>query len=122
MGASSFEILNNLDSSYGVVGRKALNSLFFLLFSSPSIFKFGQHPNVFINLHLNSIHRSGLPLLKGRSSILSISTSWAMLSTFKESLSNLSNFSSTLLLKAFWLVIKSLSMVSNSEVEFLVLG
>src|SRR3954466_9079773 len=68
MGANSFEILNNLDSSYSVVGRKALNSLLFLIFSSPSLFNFGQHPNVFINLHLNSIHRSGLPLLKGRSS------------------------------------------------------
>src|SRR3954469_3500800 len=54
--------------------------------------------------------------------ILSISTSWAMLSNFKERLSNLSNFSSTLLLKAFWVVIKSLSMLSSSEVEFLVLG
>src|SRR3954463_6686823 len=68
MGANSFDILNNLDSSNGMVCRKDLNSIFFLLFSSPSIFKFGQHPNVFINLHLNIIHRSGLPLLKGRSS------------------------------------------------------
>src|SRR3954464_12029987 len=122
MGANSFEILNNLDSSYGVVGRKALNSLFFLLFSSPSLFMFGQHPNVFINLHLNSIHRSGLPLLRGEVLILSISASWAMLSTFKERLSNLSSFSSTLLLKAFCVVIKSLSMLSSSEVKFLVLG
>src|SRR3954469_5509435 len=68
MGANSFEILNNLDSSYGVVGRKALNSLLFLLFSSTSLFKFGQDPNIFINLHLNRIHRSGLPLLRRRSS------------------------------------------------------
>ena len=68
MGANSLEILNKLDSSYGVVGRKALNSLAFLLLSSPSLFKFDQHPNVFINLHLNSIRRSGLPILKGRSS------------------------------------------------------
>ena len=30
MGANSLDILNNLDSSYCVVGRKALNSLFFL--------------------------------------------------------------------------------------------
>src|SRR3954468_7265797 len=122
MGANSFEILNNLDSSNGMVCRKALNSIFFLLFSSPSLFNFGQHPNVFINLHLNNIHRSGLPLLKGEVLILSISTSWAMLSTFKERLSNFSNFSSTVLLKAFWVVIKSLSMVSSSEVVFLVLG
>src|SRR3954469_25037131 len=68
MGAKSFEILNNLDSRNGMVCRKALNSIFFLLFSSPSIFKFGQHPNVFINLHSNSIHRSGFPLLDGRHS------------------------------------------------------
>src|SRR3954468_17497679 len=122
MGANCLDILNNLDSSYCVVGRKALNSLFFLLFSSPSLFNFAQHPNVFINLHLDSIHRSGLPLLRGRSSILSISTSWAILSTFEERISNLYNFSSTLLLKAFWVVIKSLSKVSSSEVEFLVLG
>src|SRR3954465_8045753 len=122
MGANSLDILNKLDSSYGVVGRKAINSLFFLLFSSPSLFKFTQHPNVFINLHLDSIHRSGLPLLGGRSSNLSISTSWAMLSTFEERLSNLSNFSSTLLLKAFWVVIKSLSILSSSEEELLVLG
>ena len=121
-GANSFEILNNLDSSYSVVGRKALNSLLFLPLSSPSLFKFAQHPNVFINLHLNSIHRSGFPLLKGKVLIFSISTSGAMLSTCKERLSNLSNLSSTLLLKAFWVVIKSLSMLSSSEVEFLVLG
>src|SRR3954470_18169035 len=60
--------------------------------------------------------------LGGEVLILSISTSWSMLSTFEETISNLSNFSSTLLLKAFWVVIKSLSRVSSSEVEFLVLG
>src|SRR3954471_21678843 len=98
MGANSLDILNNLDSSYGVVGRKALNSLFFILFSSPSLFKFAQHPNVFIDLHLDSIHRSGLPLHKGEVLILSTSTSLAMLSTFEERISNFSNFSSTLLL------------------------
>ena len=54
--------------------------------------------------------------------IFSISTSWAMLSTFEERISSLSNFSSTLLLKAFWVVIKSLSKVSSSRVEFLVVG
>src|SRR3954466_13686105 len=54
--------------------------------------------------------------------ILSISTSWDVLSTFEERISNLSNFSSTLLLKAFWVVINSLSILSSSEVEFLVLG
>src|SRR6187399_29806 len=68
LGAKSLDILNNLDSSNSVVGRKALNPIFFLLFSSPSLFTFSQHPNVFINLHLNSIHRSGLPLLKRGSS------------------------------------------------------
>src|SRR3954462_2601785 len=83
MGANSLDILNNLDSSYSVVGRKALNSLYFLPLSSPSLFKYSQHPNVFINLHLDSIHRSGLPLLRGEVLILSISTSWAMLSTFE---------------------------------------
>src|SRR3954462_13728986 len=122
MGANCLDILNNLDSSYCVVGRKAHRSLFFLLFSGPSLFKFSQHPNVFINLDLDGIHRSGLSLLRGEVLIFSISTSWAMLSTFKERISNLSNFSSTLLLKAFWVVIKSLSMLSNSEVEFLVLA
>src|SRR3954469_24431701 len=45
--------------------------------------------------------------------ILSISTSWAMLSTFRERLSNLSNFSLTFLLKDFWVVIKSFSMISS---------
>src|ERR1041384_6002801 len=68
MGANCLDFLNYLDSSYCVVGRKALNSLFFLLFSSPSLFKFSQHPNVFINLNLDGIRRSGLPLLRGRSS------------------------------------------------------
>src|SRR3954463_10710306 len=70
MGANCLDILNYLDSSYCVVGRKALSSLFFLLFSGPSLFKFSQHPNVFINLNLDGIHRSGLPLLRGRSSNL----------------------------------------------------
>src|SRR3954464_6911105 len=98
MGANSLDILNYLDSGYCVVGRKALNSLLFLLFSSPSLFKFAQHPNIFINLHLDSIHRSGLPLLGGKFLILSISTSWAMMSTFEERIYNVSNFSSTLLL------------------------
>src|SRR3954463_8105502 len=59
---------------------------------------------------------------RGEVLILSNSTSWAKLSTFDERLSNFSSFSSTLLLKAFWVVIKSLSILSNSEVEFLVLG
>ena len=54
MGANSLDLLNYLDSGYYVVGRKALNCLFFLLFSRPSLFKFAQHPNVFINLHLDS--------------------------------------------------------------------
>src|SRR4051812_12168517 len=122
MGANSFEILKNVDSTYGVVGRKALNSIFFLLFSSPSLFKFGQHPNVFINLHFNSIHRSGLPLLKGGSSNLKHLNIMGYIIYLQERLSNLYNFSSTLLLKAFWVVIKSLSMLSRSELEFLVLG
>src|SRR4051812_5363263 len=67
MGANSLNILNYFDSSYYVVGRKALNSIFFLLFSSPSFFKFSQHPNVFINLNLDGIHRSGLSPLSSTS-------------------------------------------------------
>src|SRR3954463_3478458 len=59
---------------------------------------------------------------RGEVLIFSISTSRAKLSTFKERLSNLFNLSSTLLLKAFWVVIKSLSMLCNSEVGFLLLG
>src|SRR3954465_14109583 len=59
---------------------------------------------------------------RGEVLILSNSTSWAKLSTFDERLYNLSGFSSTLLLKAFWVVIKSLSILSSSEVDFLVLG
>src|SRR4051812_3996412 len=43
---------------------------------------------------------------RGEDLILRISTSRAKLSTFKERLSNLANFSSTFLLKAFWVVIK----------------
>src|SRR3954463_9652382 len=58
---------------------------------------------------------------RGEVLILSISISRAKLSTFKERLSNLANFSSTFLLKAFWVVIKSLSMFSNSEEGFLLL-
>src|ERR1041385_1771830 len=105
-----------------MVCRKPLHPIFFLLFSSPFLFEFNHHPNVFINLQLDSIHRSDLPLLKGRILILSNSTSWAKLSTFDERVSSLSSFSSTLLFKAFWVVIKSLRILSNSEVEFLVLG
>src|SRR6187401_247411 len=67
LGAKSLDILNNLDSSNSVVGRKALNSILLLPFSSPSFFKFSHHPNIFINLHLSSINRSDLPLLKRRS-------------------------------------------------------
>ena len=48
--------------------------------------------------------------------ILSISTSWAMLSTFEERISNLSNFSSTLLLKAFWVVINSLVSQEKEQI------
>src|SRR3954469_10092719 len=123
MGANSLNILNYFDSGYCVVGGKDLNSILFLLFSSPSFFKFSQHPNVFINLNFDGIHRSGLSLLRGGEVLIfNISTSWAMLSTFEERISNLSNFSSTLLLKDFWVVIKSLSKISSSEVEFLVVG
>src|SRR4051812_43936181 len=114
MGANSLDILNNLGSSYGVVGRKALNSLFFLLFSSLSLFKFAQH--LMFSLICTWITFIGVVFLSsgGEVLILSISTSWAMLFTFEEKLSNLSNFSSTLLLKAFWVVINSLSILSSS--------
>src|SRR4051812_41546654 len=105
-----------------MVCRKALNSIILLLFSSPYIFEFSHHPNVFIDLQLDSIHRSDLLSSRGEVIILSNSTSWAKLSTFDERLSSLSSFYSTLLLKAFWVVTKSLSILSNSEVEFLVLG
>src|SRR3954462_16029054 len=76
------------------------------------------------SLICNCIALIGVAFLSSRGEvlILSISTSRAKLSTFKERLSNLSNFSSTLLLKAFWVVIKSLSMLYNSEVGFLLLG
>src|ERR1044071_1272046 len=59
---------------------------------------------------------------RGEVLILSISMSRPKLSTFKERLSILANLSSTFLLKAFWVVIKSLSMLSNSEEGFLLLG
>src|SRR3954465_2870156 len=76
------------------------------------------------SLICNWIALIGVALLSSRGEVLifNISTSRAKLSTFKQRLSNLSNFSSTLLLKTFWVVIKSLSKVSSSEVEFLVVG
>src|SRR3954463_2186127 len=76
------------------------------------------------SLICNCIALIGVALLSSRGDvlILSISTSRAKLSTFIERLSNLANFSSTFLLKAFWVVIKSLSMLSSSEVAFLLLG
>src|SRR3954470_19204835 len=121
MVANSLDILNNLDSSYGVVGRKALNSLFSFPLAHLSL----SLPNILMfSVICTWIAFIGVVFLSsgGEVLILSISTSRAMLSTFEERISNLSNFSSTLLLKAFWLVIKSLSKVSSSEVEFLVLG
>src|SRR3954470_21696377 len=122
MGANSLNILDYLDSGYCVVGRKALNfssssfSLAHLSFSFPNILMF--------SLIWTWMSFIGVVFLSsgGEVLIFSISTSWAMLSTFEERISNLSNFSSTLLLKAFWVVIKSLSKVSSSKVEFLVLG
>src|ERR1041385_1716626 len=59
---------------------------------------------------------------RGEVLIFNISTSRAKFSTFKQRLSNLASFSSTFLLKAFWVLIKSLSIFSNSEVGFLLLG
>src|SRR3954468_13805901 len=82
-------------------------------------------PNILMfSLICTSIAFIGVVFLSsgGEVLILSISTSWAILSTFEERVSSLYNFSSTLLLKAFWVVIKSLSKVSSSRVEFLVVG
>src|ERR1041385_1190740 len=66
----------------------------------------------------------GVALLSSRGEVLifNISTSRARLSTFKQRLSNLASFSSTFLLKAFWVVMKSRSILSSSEVGFLLLG
>src|SRR3954464_12201668 len=76
------------------------------------------------SLICNWIALMGVALLSSRGEVLifNISTSRAKLSTFKQILSNLANFSSTFLLKAFWVVIKSLSILSGSEVGFLLLG
>src|SRR4051812_26642928 len=76
------------------------------------------------SLIYNWISLIGVTLLSSRGEVLifNISTSRAKLSTFKQRISNLASFSSTFLLKAFWVVIKSLSKVSSSEVEFLVIG
>src|SRR3954463_13364010 len=75
------------------------------------------------SLICNWIALIGVALFSSRGEvlILSISISRAKLSTFKERLSILDNFSSTFLLKAFWVVIKSLSMLSNSKEGFLLL-
>src|ERR1041385_1431462 len=72
----------------------------------------------------NWIALIGVAFLSSRGEVLifNISTSRAKLSTFKERLSNLASFSSKFLLKAFWVVIKSLSIFSSSEVRFLLLG
>src|SRR3954454_5975372 len=69
------------------------------------------------SLICNWIALIGVALFSSRGEvlILSISISRAKISTFKERLSILANFSSTFLFKAFWVVIKSLSMLSNSE-------
>src|ERR1041385_3779524 len=76
------------------------------------------------SLICNWIALIGVALLSSRGEVLifNISTSRAKLSTFKQRLSKLANFSSTFLLKDFWVVINSLSMFSSSEVGFLLLG
>src|SRR3954463_15779771 len=122
MGANSLDILKTwIVATVWWVGRlltlfSSSFSLAHLSLSFPNILMFSLICTwiAFIGVVFLS---SGTEVL-----ILSISTSWDMLSTFEERLYNLSNFSSTLLLKAFWVVIKSLSKVSSSEVEFLVLG
>src|SRR3954466_13921711 len=99
-----------------------------LILSSPSFslahLSFTLAIILMFSLICNWIALIGVVFLSSRGEVLifSISTSRAMLSTFKERLSNLSDFSSTLLLKDFWVVINSLIMLSNSEVEFLVLA
>src|SRR4051812_30171673 len=97
-----------LSSSFFSLAHLSLSLSFILIFS----------------LICNWIALIGVAFLSSRGDVLifSISTSRAKLSTFKQRLSNLANFSSTFLLKAFWVVIKSLSMLSNSEVGFLLLG
>src|SRR3954466_4910095 len=122
MGANCLDILNNLDSSYCVVGRM-------LLALSSSSFSLAHLSLSFPNILMFSLIWTWMAFIGvvflssgGEVLIFSISKSWAMLSTFEERISNLSNFSSTLLLKAFWVVIKSLSKVSSSKVDFLVLG
>src|ERR1041385_7666728 len=79
---------------------------------------------IIFSLICNWIALIGVAFLSSSGEVLifSISTSRAKLSTFKERLSNLANFSFTFLLKAFWVVIKYLSMFSSSEVGFLLLG
>src|SRR3954470_22628067 len=100
--------LLNLSSSSFSLAHLSLSLAIILIFS----------------LICNWIALIGVALFSSRGEviILSISISRAKLSTFKERLSILANFSSTLLLKAFWVVIKSLSMLSNSEEGFLLLG
>src|ERR1041385_8840856 len=97
-----------LSSSYFSLAHLSLSLAIILMFS----------------LICNWIELIGVTFLSSRGEflILSNSTSWAKLSTFDERVSNLSSFSSTLLLNAFWVVMKSLSILSSSEVEFLVLG
>src|SRR4051812_45043728 len=76
------------------------------------------------SLICNWIALIGVAFLSSRGEVLifNISTSRAKLYTFKQRLTNLSNFSSTFFLKAFWVVIKSLSILSSSEVGFVLLG
>src|SRR3954467_3187936 len=76
------------------------------------------------SLICNWIALIGVALLSSRGEVLifNISTSRAKLSTFKQRLSILASFSSTFLLMAFWVVMKSLRLYSSSEVGFLLLG
>src|SRR4051812_27061244 len=76
------------------------------------------------SLICNRIALIGVAFLSSRGEVIifNISTSRAKLSTFKQRLSSLANFSSTFSLKAFWVVIKSLSILYSSEVGLLLLG
>src|SRR3954469_16070138 len=106
MGANSLDILNYLDSVCCVVGRKALNPIFFSF--SLAHLSLSLAIILMFSLIFNWIAFIGVTFLSLRGEVLILSkyTSWAKFSTFDERVSSLYNFSSTLLLKAFWVVIK----------------
>src|SRR3954464_11159335 len=104
MGANCLDILNYLDSGYCVVGRRLLIlssssfSLAHLSLSFPSILMFSLIWTWMASIGVVCRSSGGEVL------IFSISTSWAMLSTFEERISSLSNFSAPALLNTFYVV------------------